>query len=81
MQTLTVQGVVTEQGTLRIETIETPVDMAPGPVEVVITLQPRDRETVERFDWDSLYGIAKGTWGDIDPVEYIRELREDRELP
>lgn len=32
MQTLTVQGVVTDKGTLRIETIETPVDLPPGPV-------------------------------------------------
>jgi hypothetical protein len=81
VQTLTVQGVVTDEGTLRIETIETPVDLPPGPVEVEVTIRPRGRESLKRFDWDGLYGVAKGTWADIDPVEYIRELREDRELP
>ena len=81
MQTLTVHGVVTDKGTLRIENIETPVDLPPGPVEVEVTIRPREAENVKRFDWDSLYGIAKGTWADVDPVEYIRELREDRELP
>jgi hypothetical protein len=81
MQSLTVEGVVSDNGTLRIEKIEVTVDLPPGLVQVEVTLRPRGGESVKRFDWDSLYGIAKGTWADIDPAEYVRELREDRELP
>jgi hypothetical protein len=78
MQTFTVQGVVTDKGTLRIEA---PCDLPPAPVEVVVTIRPREGPDGAPFDWDSLYGIAKGVWADVDPVEYIRELREDREPP
>jgi hypothetical protein len=78
MQTLTVQGIVTGKGMLRIEA---PCNLPPGPVEAVVTIRPHEAQDGAPFDWDSLYGIAKGVWADIDSVEYVRELREDREPP
>jgi hypothetical protein len=78
MQTLTVQGVVTKDGVLRLEV---PCDMPPGPVEVEITIRQRVAKEAARFDWASLYGLGKEIWEGVDAVEYIRELREDRELP
>lgn len=78
MKTMTVQGIVTEDGMLRIEV---PCDLLPGPVEVEITIRPREAKEAARFDWDSLYGLGKEIWEGVDAVEYIRELREDRDLP
>jgi hypothetical protein len=55
--------------------------LPPGPVEIEITIRPKETKEVPRFDWDSLYGLGKEIWEGVDAVEYIRELREDRELP
>jgi hypothetical protein len=82
MQTLTVQGVVTDNGTLRIENIETPVDLPPGPVEVEVTIRPAPKQAEpSEWKWADLYGLGAEIWRGVDVKEYLRELREDRELP
>ena len=59
MQPLTVQGVVTDQGTLRIET---PVDLPPGPVEVEVTIRPaKPLAESPAYDWTQLYGLGAET--------------------
>ena len=61
MQVLTVQGVVTNQGTLRIEKIETPVDLPPGPVEVEVTIRPAPKPAEpSEWKWADLYGLGGG---------------------
>ncbi len=82
MQTLTVHGVVTDKGTLRIENFETPVDLPPGPVEVELTIRPTPPPADSpAWDWTRIHGLGAEIWQGVDAVEYIRELREDRELP
>lgn len=81
MQTLTVHGVVTDKGTLRIEPIETPVDLPPGPVEVEMTIRPTPPAKAPAWDWTLIHGLGAEIWQGVDAMEYIRELREDRELP
>jgi len=82
MQTLTVQGVVTDKGTLRIEPIETAVDLPPGPVEVEVTIRPAPKPAEpSEWKWADLYGLGAEIWRGVDVKEYLRELREDRELP
>ncbi len=78
MLTQTIQGVVSEDGMLRLEV---PCDMPPGPVEVVLTIRPLEAKDAPRFKWDSLYGLGKEIWEGVHVEEYIREMREDRELP
>lgn len=78
MKTLKVQGVVAEDGMLQLEV---PCDLPPGPVEVEITIRPQKIEETVPFKWSSLYGLGKEIWEGVDVEEYIRELREDRELP
>jgi hypothetical protein len=79
VQTLTVPGVVTDQGTLRIET---PVDLPPGPVEVEVTIRPAPRPPApSEWKWADLYGLGAEIWRGVDVQEYLRELREDREIP
>lgn len=78
MKTLTVQAVVTEDGMLRLET---PCTLSPGPVDVEITIRPQRTEEATPFNWSSLRGLGKEIWEGVDVMEYLRELREDRELP
>jgi hypothetical protein len=84
MQTLTVQGVVTGDGTLRIEV---PCDLPPGPVEVVVTVRPAVVQSVNHATgvyepkWERLAGLGKEIWQGVDVEQYLRELREDREIP
>jgi hypothetical protein len=30
--------------------------------------------------WDELYGLGREVWGGVDAVEYVRGLREDRDV-
>ncbi len=79
MQTLTIHGMVTDKGTLRIET---PVDLPPGPVEVEVTIRPVPRPAeLAGWKWADLYGLGAEIWQGVGVKEYLREMREDRELP
>jgi hypothetical protein len=62
--------------------LEIPCDLVPGPVEVVVVVQPQPAELpAEPPRWDDLYGIARDVWQGIDALEYVRELRADRDWP
>jgi hypothetical protein len=76
MSTVTVQGEIDTQGMLRLEV---PCDLEPGPVEVTLTV--RQARPVSEPDWQKLYGLGKEIWLGVNAVDYLRELREDRELP
>jgi hypothetical protein len=81
MQTLTVHGIVSDKGMLRIETIETPVDLPPGSVEVEVTIRPALKVAEpSEWKWADLYGLGAEIWRGVDVKEYLRELREDREI-
>ena len=79
MRTLTVQGEVTAEGVLKVEV---PWDLPPGAVEVVLTVRSlSDGSGKPGPKWDQLYGSGREVWQGIDPVEYLRDLRQDREPP
>jgi hypothetical protein len=79
MRTLTIHSEVTDEGTLKIEV---PCDLPPGPVEVEVTIRPvPPPEESPAWDWGRVYGLGAEIWQGVDAMEYVRELREDRELP
>ena len=49
------------------------------PHETPAGVPPRDREYWEGIA-KKYRGCMKGTWGDVDAVEYQRSLREEREI-
>lgn len=73
MKTVTLRSCVSDEGLLKLEV----PDLPPGPVEVVVVVQPA--HSGQRPDWEKLYGLGKEVWNGIDPVEYLRDLRSDRE--
>ncbi len=79
MQTLTVQSEVSRDGKLKIDV---PCELTPGPVEVVMTVRSQvEPKPHGRPSWGSLHGLGREVWRDIDPKQYIEELRQDREAP
>jgi hypothetical protein len=78
MTTIPIRGEVTGQGTIRIEV---PCDLPAGPVEGVLVLQPVNGVTgVHEPKWEQLYGLGKEIWQGVDVEQYLREMREDREI-
>jgi hypothetical protein len=78
MKTLTAEGEITGTQMLKLEL---PCDLPPGPVEVVVVVQPRAASTTAQHNWDELYGLGREIWQEMDVKAYVRELREDREMP
>jgi hypothetical protein len=79
MTTLTIRAEVTSDGVIKLEV---PCDLPPGPVEGVLVVQPVNHATgVYEPKWERLYGLGKEIWEGVDAMEYLRELREDREIP
>ncbi len=77
MTTLILQSEVQSDGKLKIEV---PCGLPPGPVEVVLTVQARsDRAAATRPGWGELLGLGREVWQGVDPKQYVRELRQDRE--
>ena len=77
-RTIAAHAVVSGEGILKLEV---PCDMPPGPVDVVMVVNPAEVAR-PRPNWDDLYGLGKDVWSGIDAVEYVRELRADRvDLP
>ncbi len=77
MTTMTVQAEVSAEGILKLEV---PCLLTPGPVEVVLTIQPC--QTIPRqgrIDWGQLSGLGAEVWQGIDGQRYLDELRADRE--
>ena len=79
MMTMTIRSEITSDGTLRIEV---PCDLPPGPVEVVLTVQPQSGAPTRPFgNWDEVYGLGREVWHGVDPQQYVRDLRQDPEIP
>ena len=76
MKTITAQAVVSGDRKLKLELA---CDVAPGPVDVVIVVQPRESDPEPRPSWAELHGLGREVWRGVDAVEYVRELRADRE--
>lgn len=78
MKTWTTESIITADQKLKIEL---PCDLPPGPVEVVVVVQSQSPSVIPaRRQWDELLGLGKEVWQGIDPKEYVRELRQDREF-
>lgn len=78
---MTTYTVLTEIQSDKKLRLEIPCDLPQGPVEVVVIVQPQPNSPQrEPPRWDDLYGIGKEVWKDIDALDYVRELREDRDL-
>jgi hypothetical protein len=78
MTTYKLRAEIDEDKKLRLEI---PCDLPAGPVEVVVVVQPQPAGPPQAPPrWDDLYGIGKDVWQGIDALEYVRELREDRDL-
>lgn len=76
MKTITAQAVVSGDRKLKLELA---CDLAPGPVDVVIVVQPRTPGPEVRPSWSDLHGLGQEIWRGVDATEYVRELRADRE--
>ena len=78
MTTYTVQTAIRDDKKLRLEI---PCELPAGPVEVLIVVQPQSPPAKDKaLRWDDLYGVGKDVWQGIDALEYVRELREDRDI-
>lgn len=77
MTTITIHSEITSDGTLRIEV---PCELPPGPVEVVMTVQPQHGASRSVASWDEFYGLGRAVWHGVDPQQYVRDLRQDREI-
>ena len=76
MQTLTIQSVVAEDGVLKIEVPNLP----PGPVKVTLTVGPSIMAGADDPPkWENLFGLGKDVWQGVDALQYIQDLRSDRE--
>ena len=76
MQTITTQAVVSGDQKLKLELA---CDLPPGPVDVVVVVQPRAPASGARPSWAEIHGLGKDVWQGVDAIEYVRELRADRE--
>ncbi len=77
MTTITIRSEITTDGTLKIEV---PCELPPGPVEVVLTVQPQRSAPRVVANWDDVYGLGREVWQGVDPQQYARDLRQDREI-
>ena len=78
MKTLTLQSEVQSDGKLKIEVS---CGLPPGPVEVVLTVRAQpERAAVPRLRWGEVYGLGREVWEGVDPQQYVRDLRQDREI-
>lgn len=75
MEQINTQGEISREGMLRIEI---PCHLPPGPVEVTVVVRPTPAEKPQP-DWRQLYGLGKEIWRGIDALDYVRDLRADRE--
>jgi hypothetical protein len=75
MTSIHVQGVVGEDGKLRLEV---PCGLPPGPAEVVVVVGGTNASERNRR-WSDFYGVARDLWADEDPQEYINRLRDEWE--
>ncbi len=78
MKTMTVHAEVSADGLLKLEV---PCDLAPGRVQVILTVSPYHSSPADgRIERGRLSGLGKEVWQDIEPRSYISDLREDRDL-
>ena len=72
MHTITVKADVSESGRLQLDI---PAGLPPGPVDVVLVIQPREERPLH--DVRELRGLGKEVWQDIDAQRYVRALRDE----
>jgi hypothetical protein len=75
MEQITIHGEISREGMLRIEV---PCHLPPGPVEVMVVVRSAPSEEAQP-DWRRLYGLGEEVWRGVEPLDYLRELRRDRE--
>lgn len=74
MRTITLKAHVNDDGRLRLDL---PADLPPGPVEVVVVIQPAREEASRSLR--ELRGLGKEIWQAIDAQEYVNRLRDEWE--
>lgn len=78
MKTWTTEAVISPERVLKLEL---PCDLPPGPVEVVVVVQPHPASPAFAGpNWDEVYGLGKEVWQGVDPKVYVQELRQDPEF-
>jgi len=71
VETIRLKTVVGEDRNL---TIVLPSNIPPGPVEVVVVINPQGAEK-RTLTWTEIRGMGKEVWESIDVEKYINELR------
>ena len=76
MKTVKTSGNVSPDGNLRIEV---PSGLPPGPVDIVLVLEPRTPQAPPRavVRWEELEGLGKEIWHGEDAQAYVNRLREE----
>jgi hypothetical protein len=72
MRTITVRAKVDENGRLHLDV---PAGLPPGPVEVVVVIQPEQPEPLHSVR--ELRGLGKEIWQGLDAQEYVNQLRDE----
>jgi hypothetical protein len=70
MRTISTRAVVDENGRLHLDV---PAGLPPGPVEVVVVIQPE--EPAQMHSIRELRGLGKEIWRGIDAQEFVNQLR------
>ena len=75
MKTLATLAQIAQDGQLRLEV---PCDLPPGPVEIVLVIQPMDTQPTVKSGppYRSIYGLWAGMLPDIDVYSDLQEMNE-----
>jgi hypothetical protein len=76
MRTITTTATITSDGRLKVDV---PADLPPGPVEVVLVIQPRDSSVAR--DIRQLRGLGREIWEGTDAQAYVDTLRDEWQRP
>ena len=74
MHTVSMRAEIDDDGRLRLDI---PADLPPGPVELVLVIQPET--PLALHDIRELRGLGREIWRDSDAQAYVDQLRDEWE--
>ena len=74
VRTITLKTHISADGRLQLDV---PADLPPGPVDVVLVIQPDD--TAAQRDIRELRGLGRDVWRDIEAQAYVDRFRDEWE--